>query len=152
GGAGRHRLVARRYHPCGRGPSQGQRLQQRHLHCRRALLRQECRLSGAAKEGVPVGRKCAGLLGGEFRSGFRRPGDGRSLVRAGQEADGPYRLVTSEPYLSRWNLISDGEPIITHSSDLLPVRHAGAPVMLKVARETEERRGSILMAWWDGDG
>lgn len=55
-------------------------------------------------------------------------------------------------YLARWNVVPDGAPIHTHSSDLLPVRRAGTPAMLKVAREAEERRGSILMAWWDGDG
>ena len=56
------------------------------------------------------------------------------------------------PYLRRWNLVSDGEPIATHSSDLLPVRSGDAPAMLKVARSEEERRGASLMAWWDGTG
>lgn len=27
-----------------------------------------------------------------------------------------------ELYLDRWGLIPDGEPIVTHTSDLLPVR------------------------------
>lgn len=57
-----------------------------------------------------------------------------------------------EPYLSRWQLIPDGEPIATHSSRLLPVRHEGKPAMLKIALETEERWGATLMVWWDGDG
>jgi len=55
-------------------------------------------------------------------------------------------------YLKRWNLTRDGIPIVTHSSDLLPVRQDDRPAMLKVAREAEERRGASLMAWWDGDG
>ena len=55
-------------------------------------------------------------------------------------------------HLAAWNLIPDGSPIRTHSSDLLPVRAAGAPAMLKLARETEERHGRLLMQWWDGDG
>jgi streptomycin 6-kinase len=55
-------------------------------------------------------------------------------------------------YLRRWNLVPDGEPIATHSSDLLPVRAGNIPAMLKVARSVEERRGAILMAWWDGNG
>ena len=55
-------------------------------------------------------------------------------------------------YLRRWNLVSDGEPIATHSSDLLPVRFGDVPAMLKVARSEEERRGASLMAWWDGSG
>ena len=56
------------------------------------------------------------------------------------------------PYLRRWNLSSDGQPIATHSSDLLPVRFGDTPAMLKIARSEEERRGASLMAWWDGSG
>ncbi|MEX0760977.1 MAG: aminoglycoside phosphotransferase family protein [Dehalococcoidia bacterium] len=54
--------------------------------------------------------------------------------------------------LDRWNLVPDGEPIVTHSSSLLPVRREGMPCMLKIAREPEERWGGLLMAWWNGDG
>jgi streptomycin 6-kinase len=57
-----------------------------------------------------------------------------------------------EDYLTRWRLTPDGEPITTHSSDLLPVRRAGVPAMLKIAREAEERWGGYLMTWWSGDG
>ena len=56
------------------------------------------------------------------------------------------------PYLDRWNLMWDGNPIVTHSSRLLPVRHDGAPAMLKIATEPEERRGAETMLWWRGDG
>lgn len=56
------------------------------------------------------------------------------------------------PYLDRWSLISDGEPIITHSSHLLPVLWQGKPAMLKVAADIDERYGALLMQWWDGDG
>ena len=56
------------------------------------------------------------------------------------------------PYLARWDLVPDGEPIETPSSLLLAVRHNGVPAMLKLAREEEERRGGALMAWWNGDG
>lgn len=55
-------------------------------------------------------------------------------------------------YLARWDLVADGEPLKTHSSLLLPVRRGGMPAMLKLAHEKEERRGSKLMAWWNGDG
>lgn len=55
-------------------------------------------------------------------------------------------------YLSRWDLVPDGDPITTHSSHLLPVRHRGAPAMLKLALDEEERFGSALMEWWDGIG
>ena len=58
----------------------------------------------------------------------------------------------SDHYLRRWQLEPDGDPITTRSSDLLPVRRNGRPAMLKVARETEERRGGLLMTWWNGDG
>ncbi|WP_222863516.1 MULTISPECIES: hypothetical protein [Nitrosomonas] len=41
-----------------------------------------------------------------------------------------------KPYLSRWNLISDGDPIVTRSSYLLRVRMDGHingnPAMLKM--------------------
>ncbi|ANM05304.1 antibiotic resistance kinase protein [Rhizobium phaseoli] len=56
------------------------------------------------------------------------------------------------PYLDRWSLISDGEPILTHSSRLLPVRWRDRPAMLKVATDKDERYGALLMQWWDGDG
>lgn len=57
-----------------------------------------------------------------------------------------------EPYLKRWSLVSDGAPIATHSSDLLPVLRRGERTMLKIAHEDEERRGPDLMVWWNGDG
>lgn len=56
-----------------------------------------------------------------------------------------------EPYLKRWQLIPDGASIVTPGSKLLPVRMAGMPAMLKVATAHEEKNGSLLMAWWDGD-
>ncbi len=55
-------------------------------------------------------------------------------------------------WLDRWKLEADGEPLKTHSSLLLTVRRDGVPAMLKIAHEKEERRGSRLMAWWNGDG
>ena len=57
-----------------------------------------------------------------------------------------------DAHLSRWRLAPDGEPVVTHSSHLLPVRRGGAPLMLKVARAAEERAGARLMLWWHGDG
>ncbi len=56
------------------------------------------------------------------------------------------------PYLERWSLTSDGQPIITHSSRLLPVTWQDKPAMLKVATDRSEREGALLMQWWDGDG
>ncbi len=57
-----------------------------------------------------------------------------------------------EPYLALWNLIPDGTPITTRSGSLLPVRRQGAPAMLKVATEAEEKWGGVLMTWWGGEG
>ena len=55
-------------------------------------------------------------------------------------------------YLTRWHLTPDGDPIVTHSSALLPVRQHGMPAMLKVAAEAEEKRGGLVMSWWNGEG
>jgi streptomycin 6-kinase len=57
-----------------------------------------------------------------------------------------------DAHLSRWNLIPDGNPIITQSGHLLPVRRRGEPAMLKLATEKEENFDVMLMEWWDGDG
>lgn len=55
--------------------------------------------------------------------------------------------------LDRLRLTPDGEPLVTHSSRLLPVRTAdGQAAMLKRAMEPEERGGAELMKWWAGDG
>ena len=56
------------------------------------------------------------------------------------------------PWLSRWNLRVDGEPITTHCSDLLPVRFADEPAMLKIAREPDTRWAWLLMEYWGGEG
>jgi streptomycin 6-kinase len=55
-------------------------------------------------------------------------------------------------YLERWNLTPDGDPIVTPTSRLLPVRRSGSPAMLKVAVHPEERRGNRLMTRWNGNG
>ena len=55
-------------------------------------------------------------------------------------------------YLRKWKLTVDGDPIATHSSDLLPVRLEGMAAMLKLARTVEEERGNRLMVAWDGQG
>lgn len=57
-----------------------------------------------------------------------------------------------ETYLRRWNLVADGEPITTRAARLLPVRRHGELAMLKLSAEEEERLGSVLLEWWDGDG
>jgi streptomycin 6-kinase len=57
-----------------------------------------------------------------------------------------------KPYLDRWQLSADGAPIVTPRARLLPVRLNGAPAMLKVATDPEEKFGGLLLSWWDGDG
>lgn len=57
-----------------------------------------------------------------------------------------------KPYLSRWNLFSDGDPIITRSGYLLPVRMDDRPAMLKITMDAEEKFGGLVMQWWDGEG
>ncbi|MHC8395869.1 aminoglycoside phosphotransferase family protein [Pseudomonas sp. LB3P93] len=57
-----------------------------------------------------------------------------------------------EPWLKRWALVPDGEPIITPGSRLLPVRMGNSPAMLKIAVDAEEKFGNLLMTWWDGEG
>jgi streptomycin 6-kinase len=55
-------------------------------------------------------------------------------------------------YLQRWKLTPDGKPVVTATSRLLPVRIGGVPAMLKLAVHEEEKRGGLLMVWWDGIG
>jgi len=57
-----------------------------------------------------------------------------------------------EKYLNVWDLVPDGNPISTHSSDLLPVIYKNQPAMLKIALSKEEERGNSLMTWWKGQG
>ena len=57
-----------------------------------------------------------------------------------------------EPYLTRWNLIPDGDPITTPAARLLPVTQDGEPAMLKLSHEEDEHFGGVLMEWWDGEG
>lgn len=57
-----------------------------------------------------------------------------------------------DEHITRWGLVPDGDPISTHSSDLLPALKDGVPVMLKIARVKEEVSGALLMKWWQGRG
>lgn len=59
-----------------------------------------------------------------------------------------------KPWLSRWQLIPDGTPFATHSSQFLPVKTAtdGTRAMLKITDDKFEQNGNALMAWWAGNG
>lgn len=60
--------------------------------------------------------------------------------------------VTAEGRLLAWGAEPTGETWRTPSSDLAAGVLDGAPVMVKVARLEEERRGNRLLAWWSGCG
>ncbi|MDF3866038.1 aminoglycoside phosphotransferase family protein [Pseudomonas denitrificans (nom. rej.)] len=60
--------------------------------------------------------------------------------------------VDFQHVFSLWHLRAEGEPIITPSSHLLPVRWQGRAAMLKRALDVDERLGSKVLDWWDGDG
>jgi streptomycin 6-kinase len=44
-------------------------------------------------------------------------------------------------YLECWGLTPDGDPIVTRTSRLLPVRQNGLPAMLKLAVHPTRRQG-----------
>jgi streptomycin 6-kinase len=75
----------------------------------------------------------------------------RVLCHCGPSTCGNLAIMFDD-YLERWELTPDGEPIITPTSRLLPVRMAGVPAMLKIAVIEEERLGGLLMNWWNGHG
>jgi len=54
--------------------------------------------------------------------------------------------------LADWQLMPDGEPIVTATGTLLPVLRDGRPAMLKRFTDPEEAIGAALLKWWDGDG
>ncbi len=57
-----------------------------------------------------------------------------------------------EPYLRRWTLVPEGDPIVTPAARLLPVQWRNEPAMLKLCHAEEEVRGGLLLEWWGGRG
>ncbi|WP_114789091.1 aminoglycoside phosphotransferase family protein [Niabella yanshanensis] len=55
-------------------------------------------------------------------------------------------------YLGLWKLKPEGDAFYTACSLLQPVLYRGLPAMLKIAMEAEERKGALLMNWWNGIG
>lgn len=57
-------------------------------------------------------------------------------------------------WINRWDLIPDGTPFKTHTSQLVLVKTAahGIEAMLKVTDDRDEQAGNSLMVWWEGDG
>jgi len=57
-----------------------------------------------------------------------------------------------DPYLARWGLKADGEPIVTRAARLLPVCRGDEPAMLRITILEEARGGEVLLKWWNGRG
>lgn len=59
-------------------------------------------------------------------------------------------------YLQRWGVRAAGKPVVTATSDLLPVSLRGSPeglpAMIKVTRDADERIGGQVLQWWGGHG
>src|SRR3546814_9288882 len=77
----------------------------------------------------------------EVRSDPGKAAVGRSTLGFGRDGG-----VMFDRYLARWNLTPDGNPVVTRSARLLPVRRHGEAAMLKIAIEPEERFGGVLLA------
>src|SRR4051794_35510705 len=57
------------------------------------------------------------------------------------------------PYFAKWSVVTDGVPMDTPSSWLLPVRHGTTCAMLKVYKPaSDERHGVDFLKYIDGDG
>jgi streptomycin 6-kinase len=61
-------------------------------------------------------------------------------------------MALFDPWLARWDLTPDGEPISGTWAELLPVKRGDQPAMLKAAMTREEQHGLDLLAWYRGDG
>jgi streptomycin 6-kinase len=57
-----------------------------------------------------------------------------------------------DPYLVRWGLTPDGDPIVTRAARLLPVRRQDQTAMLRITILEEAKGGDVLLSWWDGRG
>lgn len=55
-------------------------------------------------------------------------------------------------YTKLWKLSPDGDSFFTYCSLLQPVIYKDIPAIIKIPMEAEERKGSLLMVWWDGNG
>ncbi len=57
-----------------------------------------------------------------------------------------------DPWLRRWALTPDGDPIFSNWSQLLPVRRGNERLMLKAAMAEQEIAGSVFLQGLDGEG
>lgn len=61
-------------------------------------------------------------------------------------------LLELKHALARWQVVADGPLFHTATSVMQRVYKQGEPAFLKVAMHAEERRGSALLRWWNGEG
>ena len=76
----------------------------------------------------------------------------RSAATSPLQGEVNERRTMFDHFIEAWALVPDGAPVVTNSSQILPVRWRSLPAMLKVATVDEEKRGALLMRWWDGKG
>lgn len=57
-----------------------------------------------------------------------------------------------DDYLARWELVPDGNRIVTRAARLLPVRWQGQAAMLRITIIEDAKGGDVLLRWWDGQG
>ena len=59
-----------------------------------------------------------------------------------------YTMQSFKKHLQHWNLMPDGDPIFTHSSDLLPVIYQDQKAMLKIAKRKYclRQKGYLILA------
>lgn len=55
-------------------------------------------------------------------------------------------------HMELWNLSYDGDGFYTHSSFIQPVLWGSTEAILKIPIAEEEKRGSKLLLWWNGNG
>lgn len=64
----------------------------------------------------------------------------------------PHDLAAFAPWLERWHLVPAGAPSRTRTGRFLAVTFRGEAALLKVVTEPEEKDGSRVLAWWEGEG
>jgi streptomycin 6-kinase len=68
------------------------------------------------------------------------------------ESPNESEAILFKRYLDQWQLVADGEPVITPTAQLLPVLRRGEVAMLKLSDNLDQKRGAELLAWWGGEG
>jgi streptomycin 6-kinase len=69
-----------------------------------------------------------------------------------QTRDDSNDLALFAPWLTRWNLVPDGEVIVGTWAKVMPVRCNGEPAMLKAGLTDSEASALDLLSWYEGQG